>query len=318
MPRGKRSQRSPSQPVAKQPKPVVSSAGRKARYRCNVLDGRRWLQNSISVWSDIRKSKEETRLKHPASFPVELVERLIESFLPAGPHQVLDPFAGTGSTLVAAQNLGKQGIGLELSPEYCEIARRRLLSEMGNRDEKLVATAAESLSGFTLPRVNESESSLSPRWVLHETSVTRLAEYVSPASIDLCITSPPYWNILTEQRTAARTEVRNYGNRDLDLGTIADYGDFLSALASVFSSVLTVLKPGAHCCVIVMDLRKKNRFYPLHSDLASRLVEVGYVLDDIIIWNRQADYNNLRPLGFPSVFRINKVHEFVLLLQKPT
>jgi hypothetical protein len=66
-----------------------------------------------------------------------------------------------------------------------------------------------------------------------------------------------------------------------------------------------------------MDLRKKNRFYPFHSDLASRLQAVGYEFDDLIIWNRQSEYNNLRPLGYPAVFRINKVHEFVVLMRKP-
>src|SRR5262249_35722157 len=97
---------------------------RKTPRRANRLDGKRWLQNSISVWSDIRKTAEETRLKHPAMFPVHLVERLIETFLPPEGRVVLDPFSGSGSTLVAAARMGKQGIGLELSPEYVQLSRR--------------------------------------------------------------------------------------------------------------------------------------------------------------------------------------------------
>ena len=72
-----------------------------ARKRCNNLDGKRWLQNSISVWSDIKKTPEEARLGHPALFPQMLVERLIETFLPESGRVILDPFAGSGSTLVA-------------------------------------------------------------------------------------------------------------------------------------------------------------------------------------------------------------------------
>ena len=66
------------------------------------------------------------RLKHPAMFPQMLVERLIETFLPTESNLVLDPFAGSGSTILAAEAMGKKGIGLELSPEYVALARSRL------------------------------------------------------------------------------------------------------------------------------------------------------------------------------------------------
>jgi DNA modification methylase len=265
---------------------------RKAPRRCNDLDGKRWLLNSLSLWSDIRKSPEELRLGHPAMFPAMLAERLIESFLPRGPHTVLDPFAGTGSTLVAAEKLGKRGIGFELSAEYLAIASKRLA---------LLPGAKGDADGHA---------------VLHPASAMTLEIELSPSSVDLCVTSPPYWNILNQRRTADLKAVRHYGNLADDLGTIDDYDEFLSALVAVFARVLTVLKPGAHCAIVVMDLRKKDRFYPFHSDLAARLQEIGFRFDDLIVWNRQAEYNNLRPLGYPAVFRVNKVHEFILLMQK--
>src|SRR6185369_963408 len=144
-----------------------------------------------------------------------------------------------------------------------------------------------------------------------------LAKWVEASSVDLCVTSPPYWDILNQRRTADMKATRHYGNLEHDLGTITDYHAFLDSLVAVFRQVLAALKPGAYCCVVVMDLRKKNRFFPFHSDLAARLAEIGFIYDDLIIWNRQTEYNNLRPLGYPSVFRVNKIHEFVLLMQKP-
>lgn len=258
--------------------------------RGNLLDGKRWIQNSISVWSDIRKTAEENSLKHPAMFPSALVERLMETFLRPEGRIVLDPFAGSGSTVVTAKQLGKDGIGLELSPEYVALANMRL------------------------SQIDEPEEGTG---VIHHASATELASYVKPGSVDLCISSPPYWNILNRARTADFKEIRHYGNLDEDIGVIEDYDAFLTAATDIYQSVLTALKPGCYCCIVVMDLRKKSRFFPLHSDLATRLVEAGFLYDDLIIWNRQAEYNNLRPLGYPSVFRVNKVHEFVLLMRKP-
>jgi DNA modification methylase len=156
-----------------------------------------------------------------------------------------------------------------------------------------------------------------PQTKIHQASAKDVLQFVAPNSVDLCITSPPYWNILNQRRTADLKDRRHYGNLAGDFGTIEDYGDFIDALVCVFRNVLEALKPGAYCCIVVMDLRKKNLFFPLHSDLAARLADAGYIYDDLVIWNRQSEYNNLRPLGYPSVFRVNKVHEFVLLMRKP-
>ncbi len=286
--------------------------------RCNSLDGKRWLQNSISVWSDIRKSPDELRLKHPAMFPTALAARLIESFLPTGSQTVLDPFAGVGSTLIAAAKLGKQAIGLELSPEFVTVAANR---PDGPRAVGLAKGRGKSPRQRTQARLQfeppePGGDAAIGHAVIYNASATDLLQYVPENSVDLCITSPPYWDILNQRRTADSKAVRHYGNLESDLGTIADYDEFLSALTTIFAGVLRVLKPGAHCCIVVMDLRKKSRFYPFHSDLASRLQEAGYEFDDLIIWNRQSEYNNLRPLGYPAVFRVNKVHEFVVLMRK--
>lgn len=76
-----------------------------------------------SFWTDIRGAS--TRNGHPAPFPVELPERLVRMFSFAG-DTVLDPFAGTGSTAVAAINAGRNSISNELEPSYVRTAVGRL------------------------------------------------------------------------------------------------------------------------------------------------------------------------------------------------
>ena len=84
----------------------------------------------------------------------------------------------------------------------------------------------------------------------------------------------------------------------------------------VFAEVYSVLKYKSYFIVNVMDLRKKDKFFPLHSDTANIAKEVGFSLEDIIIWDRQPEYNNMRPLGYPYKFIVNKVHEYLLIFRK--
>jgi DNA modification methylase len=83
---------------------------------------------TLDVWDIPPESA--VRLGHPAPFPVELPQRLIELYTYSG-DLVLDPFLGSGSTLVAARRTGRQGIGYDLDPAYVELARTRLAGETG-------------------------------------------------------------------------------------------------------------------------------------------------------------------------------------------
>jgi len=64
---------------------------------------------------------------HPAEKPVDLLLRIIQE---SGGGRVVDPFAGSGSTLVAAKLAGQEAIGIEIEERYCEIAARRLSQEV--------------------------------------------------------------------------------------------------------------------------------------------------------------------------------------------
>ena len=76
-----------------------------------------------SFWIDIKG--ESTRNGHPAPYPLRLAERLIKMFSFAG-DTVLDPFAGTGTTAMAALESGRNSISNEIEPAYMEIAEERL------------------------------------------------------------------------------------------------------------------------------------------------------------------------------------------------
>jgi modification methylase len=60
---------------------------------------------------------------HPAPFPVALIDRIIDS---TNAQIILDPFMGSGTTAIVAMGLQRNYIGIELSPDYCKIAKERI------------------------------------------------------------------------------------------------------------------------------------------------------------------------------------------------
>ena len=91
------------------------------------IDLRTFLASTRSVWS--LKTASATRIGHPAPFPVELPRRLIQLYS-FKEDVVLDPFMGSGTTALAAKELGRQYVGYEVSPEYVKLANDRLCQEM--------------------------------------------------------------------------------------------------------------------------------------------------------------------------------------------
>jgi len=84
-----------------------------------------FIEWATSMW----EFKPETNKMHPAAFPIELPYRLIKMLSYIG-DKVLDPFSGSGTTLVAAKRLKRKYCGIELSSDYIKLAKRRLKTEL--------------------------------------------------------------------------------------------------------------------------------------------------------------------------------------------
>ena len=76
-----------------------------------------------NAYGDVWEFPQEMKNKHPAPFPVALPERIISS---TDAKIILYPFMGSGSTAVAAKNLGRDFVGIDISAEYCDMSRERL------------------------------------------------------------------------------------------------------------------------------------------------------------------------------------------------
>ena len=121
---------------------ALSSAQRErdGRPHRTTITTDEFMEATLDVWRI--DSESARRVHHPAPFPIELPRRLIDLYTYEN-DLVLDPFLGSGSTLVAAARTGRRAVGYDLNPDYVDIASQRYLAE---RDRpKYRATAADQM-----------------------------------------------------------------------------------------------------------------------------------------------------------------------------
>jgi DNA modification methylase len=266
------------------------------RNRLNDLDPKTWLKFQKSWFIHNPPPRRKDVLRHPAKFPETLAQEFIEFFTHRG-QVVLDPMAGTGSALVAALRAGRHSYGIELNPAYAEIARQVVAEECLALGEAANGLAAEVIPG----------------------NAAHIAEYVSAhdiPQIDYVITSPPYWDMLhargaqTQKNRRASSELDVFYSEDPDdLGNVVDYDEFLVRLASIYAGLQPFLRPKAYLTIIVKNVKKGGKIYPLAWDLARRLGKT-YTLKDEKIWVQ--DNQRLAPYGLGNAWVSNTFHHYCL------
>jgi DNA modification methylase len=258
----------------------------------NELDPKSWLKFQKSWFIHNPPPRKKDVLRHPAKFPETLAQEFIEFFTRPG-ETVLDPMAGTGSTLVAALRSGRNSLGFELNPGYAEIARQVLIEERADLPETAKNLKAEIL-----------------------TANAGLVFVHDLPQIDYLFTSPPYWDMLHAKGAKTQTARRNsdeldvfYSDDPSDLGNIHDYEEFLEILVAIYAGLKGCLRPKAYLTVVVKNIKKGGRIYPLAWDLGRELGKV-YTLKDEKIWCQ--DNQRLAPFGMGSAWVSNTFHHYCL------
>ena len=265
----------------------------------NDLSNKEWVKFQKSWFILNPHPREEKVLLHPAKFPEELVQQFIEFFTKSG-QIVLDPMVGTGSTLLACYRSGRSGIGIELLHKYAKVAEERFTQIASQQTTQQNKNAHEI-------------------WLKLIHGDARDIDKMKLPSVDYCITSPPYWNMLREKgfKTQQKRKTRNldlhYSNDTRDLGNISEYESFLFELEQVYRKVYTLLKSGGYLTIVVKNVKKKNRTYPLAWDISRKLCKF-FALKDEKIWC-QNDVK-LAPYGYGRAWVSNTVHHYCLNFRK--
>jgi DNA modification methylase len=246
----------------------------KSAYNC--LSPETWFERQWPIWEFAKREifdefERYSRRVHPAIFHRALARRIIETFSHEG-ETVLDLFSGVGTTLVAALERRRNAIGVELNQRYAQVARRRLAY------------------------MKESQSHNRLNSTVFHTSSRRISSLLPVNSIDLIVTSPPYWDMLKQRQSKRNRESGkhlkyNYSDDRNDISNAETLDIFLKDLMEIFARAHRVLKTGGRLVIVTGDYRRRGSFIPLHSIYANKLKNIGYSLNNIIIWDRSNEYD---------------------------
>lgn len=282
----------------KKPRKPLSEEGKPGRYdernTLNDLTGKDWLLLTGSFWFSEPTSEDKPAYKHPAPFMVRDVEKLISLFTKKG-MKVLDPFVGSGTTLFAANKLGRHGIGIDLNKQFKQVAKDRLKAQ-GYSDYIYIV-------GDALEKLDEIEE------------------------VDYIVTSPPYHNILRNTskgtrhnngklyRMGAREGVQYYTEHENDLGNFDEYSDFICALKKIMQKAFSKLRDGKYCTIIISDFTVNKVEVCVQADVVKLMQEIGYIFCGTTVLLQTV--KPLYPFGYPYAYKINHHHQNIMTFRKP-
>lgn len=281
----------------RKPKELENQPGKyDPRNTLNDLTGKEWLLLTKSYWETEPSVLDKTAYSHPAPFMVRDIQKLITMFTKKG-MTVLDPFVGSGTTLIACNECGRNGIGIDLNPEYQELFRSRIA-------EKSIEVNSDIryLIGNSLEVLDEVDC------------------------VDYIVTSPPYFNILRndakgtrnnsgkQYRMAAREGIEFYSDSKDDIGNFDEYDEFLVALKSILQKCFNVLRNKKYATIIMSDFTVNKKERGVQGDIVNMMLDIGFEFCGTTVLLQPV--KPLYPFGYPYAYKINHHHQNIMTFRK--
>ena len=270
----------------------------------NGMTAREWTLSSRSVWNDVSSPRKSQHLTHGATYPEKLCDRAITMYSREG-DTVLDPFLGTGTTVISALKNNRVAVGIELTEKYFKIASEHIAQ-------------CRTLFYDNEPTLLNGDC---------ETEILKLQDN----SVQLTLTSPPYADLIhkvVEDRTLRHKKskfveennatTKIYSDSSFDLGNMG-IDEYAEKVERIMKRIYEKTKPGGYNVWVVKDFRDTRNKIPyvnLHGKIIECGERAGFLHHDLIIWD-QNEQRSLVLLGYPSVFYVNQNHSYLVVLRKP-
>ncbi len=239
-----------------------------------------------TVWSFPKRGNWATHYlnaKYRGNWAPQVVRNLIVRYSKEG-DVVLDPFVGSGTTLIEAKLNKRKGIGVDINEDAIMITCDRLK--------------------FT---------SLNDNFFEQKTFVgdARKLDLIKDETIDLIVTHPPYANIISY--------TKNSNNKiDGDLSKVRSVNDFYNEMNIVAKEFYRVLKPNKYCAILIGDTRRHKHQVPISFRIMQAFLDVGFILKENIV---KIQHNTkTAPLWEKKSIEYNfllLMHEHLFVFRKP-
>lgn len=232
----------------------------------------------------------EIRSKHPSPKPPQLFIELI-SFLSKENEVVLDPFVGSGSSLIASTLLNRKGIGIDLNERFKQLYVEACKSLNIQQETYLIGNASKE----------QTYSDIKDK-------------------VDLIVCDPPYGNMMSRKKTGTVKYEKGenptpFTNGEEDLGNM-ELSHFFPELKKCIAASANLLKPGGYIVVFMKDLQPTKAYHGmLHADTVKVISSIDNIhYRGMKIWfNKSA---KLFPYGYPFSYVSNQMHQFILIFRK--
>lgn len=202
---------------------------------------------------------------------------------------VLDPFLGSGTTLIECKRLGRNGIGVELQPNVIELAKKNI-----DNEKNLFTT------NIRTEIINADSTTLDYKKTLKDIGVK---------SVQFILVHPPYWDII------------KFSDEPNDLSNAKSLEVFLELMGKLIERTYSILDKDRYCALVIGDKYSGGEWIPLGFYTMQEFLKRGYILKSTIVKNFEETKGKMnqkelwRYRALVGGFYIFK-HEYIFLFKK--
>ncbi|MGE0102492.1 MAG: DNA methyltransferase [Blastocatellales bacterium] len=245
-----------------------------------------------SLWRIPERDRSGAHLAdYHGNFVPQIPDQAMRRYTKAG-DVVIDPFLGSGTTLIQCRRMGRHGIGLELNPEMERLARARIRSEANPHKVKTLSSPADSSDTSKTPGI-----------------IGKKLKQLGREQAQLAILHPPYHSII------------RFSESPSDLSNCPSVDEFLDGFGRVVDNVTPFLEDRRYLVLVIGDMYEKGEWIPLGFYCMQEVLKRGYRLKSIVVKDMQ---NNRAKRNLDNIWRYRALaggfyifkHEYIYYFEK--